>query len=173
LYVNLPLRDISETSRSDHGAALQLVELSAPPDPAAHAASSESLFHQYVLRRMTMKSLVTMLSAGAVALMLSNSVMAGTDSPVTSAQIQAAKTTADHEAIAVAFDKEAARFDAMAKDHASMAKAYKAAATTQKGMNGPAMGMHCDQLVDTYKKAADENRQMAAEHRAMAKAAGK
>jgi hypothetical protein len=55
----------------------------------------------------------------------------------------------------------------MAKDHASMAKAYKAAATTQKGMGGAAMGMHCEKLVETYKKAADENRQMAAEHRKM------
>ena len=114
-----------------------------------------------------MKRFITLLSAGAVALMLSNSVVAGTDSTVTAAQIQAAKTPADHEAIAVAYDKEAARFDAMAKDHASMAKSYKAAATTQKGMNGAAMGMHCDQIVDTYKKAAEENRQMAAEHRKM------
>ena len=48
-----------------------------------------------------------------------------------------------------------------------MAKAYKAAATTQKGMNGAAMGMHCEKLVETYKKAAEENRQMAAEHRKM------
>ena len=86
-----------------------------------------------------MKRFITLLSAGAVALMLSNSVMAGTDSPVTAAQIQAAKTPADHESIAVAYDKEAARFDAMAAQHASMAKAYKAAAATQKGMNGAAM----------------------------------
>ena len=49
-----------------------------------------------------MKRFITLLSAGAVALMLSNSVMAGTESPVTAAQIQAAKTPADHEAIAVA-----------------------------------------------------------------------
>ena len=79
-----------------------------------------------------MKRFITLLSAGAVALMLSNSVMAGTESPVTAAQIQAAKTPADHEAIAVAYDKEAARFDAMAKEHASMSKAYKAAAATQR-----------------------------------------
>jgi len=29
------------------------------------------------------------------------------------------------------------------------------------------MGMHCEKLVETYKKAAEENRQMAAEHRKM------
>jgi hypothetical protein len=136
-------------------------------DPAAHEASSNGSFDQFGLRRTTMKRLVMMLSAGAVALMLSNSAMAGTESPVTAAQIQAAKTPADHEAIAVAYDKEAARFDAMAKEHASMAKAYKAAATTQKGMGGAAMGMHCEKLVETYQKAAEENRQMAAEHRKM------
>ena len=114
-----------------------------------------------------MKRFITLLSAGAVALMLSNSVMAGTESPVTAAQIQAAKTPADHEAIAVAYDNEAAKFDAMAVQHESMAKAYKAAATTQKGLNGAAMGAHCEKLVKRYKEAAEENRQMAAEHRKM------
>ena len=29
------------------------------------------------------------------------------------------------------------------------------------------MGMHCEKLVETYKQAAEENRQMAAEHRKM------
>ncbi len=114
-----------------------------------------------------MKRFITLLSAGAVALMLSNSVMAGTESSVTAAQIQAAKTPADHEAIAVAYDNEAARFDAMAAKHASMSKAYKAAATTQQGLHGAAMGSHCEKLVKTYKNAAEENRQMAAEHRKM------
>lgn len=114
-----------------------------------------------------MKRFITLLSAGAVALMLANSAMAGTESPVTEAQIQAAATPADHEAIAVAYDKEAARFDAMAADHVSMAKAYKAAAATNKGMRAAPMKMHCEKLVETYKKAAEENRLMAAEHRKM------
>ena len=80
-----------------------------------------------------MKRFITLLSAGAVALMLSNSVMAGDGKPVTAAQIQAAKTPADHEAIAVAYDKEAARFDDMANEHVSMAKAYKDGCRHAKG----------------------------------------
>jgi hypothetical protein len=48
-----------------------------------------------------------------------------------------------------------------------MAKAYRNAAATNKGMRAAPMKMHCDKLVETYKQAAEENRQMAAEHRKM------
>jgi hypothetical protein len=34
-------------------------------------------------------------------------------------------------------------------------------------MRAAPMKMHCDKLVETYKQAAEENRQMAAEHRKM------
>jgi hypothetical protein len=116
---------------------------------------------------MTMKSLVKMLSAGAVALMLSGGAWAANEDPVSAAQIEAAKTPADHEAIAAAYDREAARFDELAAKHVSMAKAYRTAAATNKGMRAAPMKMHCDKLVETYKTAAEENRQMAAEHRKM------
>jgi hypothetical protein len=122
---------------------------------------------------MTMKSLATMLSAGAVALMLSGSAWAAGDAVVSPAQIEAAKTSADHEAIAAAYDKEATRFAEMAKDHEAMATSYRAASVGTKGANAAAMSAHCSKLVTTYKQAAEENRQLAAEHRAMAKAAGK
>jgi hypothetical protein len=167
LYVDSPHRDIFENSASDHVDVLYVVEPSAPSDPAAHEASSNCNFDQFGLRRTTMKRFITLLSAGAVALMLSNSALAGTDSPVTAAQIEAATTPADHEAIAVAYDKEAARFDEMAAKHVSMAKAYRTAAATNKGIHAAPMKMHCDKLVETYKTAAEENRQMAAEHRKM------
>ena len=49
-----------------------------------------------------MKRFITLLSAGAVALMLSGGAWAADAEPVSAAQIEAAKTPADHEAIAVA-----------------------------------------------------------------------
>ena len=52
-----------------------------------------------------MKRFITLLSAGAVALMLSKSAMAGDGESGQAAQIEAAKTPADHEAIAVAYDQ--------------------------------------------------------------------
>ena len=119
-----------------------------------------------------MNRLLTALNAGVVAVMLSSGAYAG-DAVVTPAQIEAARTPADHEAIAAAYDREAARLEALASEHRAMAKAYAAQATTQKGMNGPAMTQHCTRLADKYMAAAKENRELAKEHRAMKeKAAG-
>jgi hypothetical protein len=122
---------------------------------------------------MTMKSLATMLSAGAVALMLSGGAWAAGDAVVSPAQIEAAKTSADHEAIAAAYDKEAASLEAMAKEHEVMAKSYGTSAAGTKGANAASMAAHCNKLVTDYKAAAKENRDLAAAHRQMAKAAGK
>jgi hypothetical protein len=113
-----------------------------------------------------MNRFVTMLSAGAVAIMLSTSAYAA-DAVVSPEQIAAAKTPADHEAIAAAFDQEAARLEAKAKEHDAMSKSYRSAATGKKGMNAAAMSAHCLKLATKYREAAEENRAMAAEHRKM------
>jgi len=84
---------------------------------------------------------------------------------VTEAQITAARTPADHEAIAAAYDAEAKAADEMAANHESMAKAYKAAGA--KGTQS--MASHCNRLVTQYRAAAQEYRALATEHRAMAK----
>jgi len=90
---------------------------------------------------------------------------------VTEAQVAAARTAADHEAIAASYDAEAKAAEGKAADHESMAKAY----TGASGMKGgrQAMVSHCDRLVTEYRAAAKEYRAMAAEHREMAKTAGK
>ena len=88
---------------------------------------------------------------------------------VTEAQIAAARTPADHEAIAARYDAEAKAADEMAANHESMAKAYKAAGA--KGTQS--MASHCNRLVTQYREAATEYRALATEHRAMAKAAVK
>ena len=74
-----------------------------------------------------MKRLVMMLSAGTVALMLSSGAWASGAEHVDSAQIAAAKTPADHEAIAKSYDAEAVAADAKATAHESMAKTYRPA----------------------------------------------
>lgn len=116
-----------------------------------------------------MNHMVRLLSAGFAAVMLSGSAWAAGDAAVTPAQIEAAKTAADHEAIAAAYDKEAASLEAMAKDHEAMAKSYGTSAAGTKGANAAAMAAHCNKLVTDYKAAAKENRDLAAAHRQMAK----
>ncbi len=116
----------------------------------------------------------SMFAAGIVAAGLVFSVTAPVSiaqaADVTEAQIAAARTPADHEAIAAAYDAEAKAADEMAVNHESMAKAYKSA-----GAKGGAQSMasHCGRLVTQYRAAAREYRALATEHRAMAKAAVK
>jgi hypothetical protein len=90
-------------------------------------------------------------------------------SDVTEAQIAAAKTPADHEAIAAKYDAEAKAADEMAANHESMATAYKA--SNAKGTQS--MAGHCNRLVAQYRDAAKEYRALATEHRSMASAAVK
>jgi hypothetical protein len=116
-----------------------------------------------------MNRLITMLSAGVAAVMLSGSAWAADATMVTPAQIEAAKTSADHEAIAASYDNEAAQLEAMAKKHEGMARSYRAAAAGAKGANPAAMSAHCNKLITQYKAAAQENRDLAAAHRQMAK----
>lgn len=114
-----------------------------------------------------MKHLVSLLSAGVVALLLSSGAWASGEHHVDAAQIAAAKTPADHEAIAKAYDTEAAEADKKAAAHESMAKTYRLGGSP-KGDHA-AMGAHCEKLVNQYRTVADENRQLAALHRQMAK----
>ncbi len=81
--------------------------------------------------------------------------------------IASAKTPADHEAIATYYDKEAAENEAKAKLHHSTHHAYETFR-----MKPPDMGTHCDALAKSYQRAADQDKALAAEHRAMEKKAG-
>ena len=87
--------------------------------------------------------------------------------PVTAAQITSASTAADHEAIAKAFEDQAADLAGKADWHQNMATAYR---TSGK----PAVALqsrHCDALTKDLKAAAAESRALAAEHHKMAAAA--
>lgn len=114
-----------------------------------------------------MKRLVMMLSAGTVALMLSSGAWASGAEHVDSARIAAAKTPADHEAIAKSYDAEAVAADAKATAHEAMAKTYRVGGAP-KGSH-VSMAGHCERLVKQYRTVAEEYRLLAAAHRQMAK----
>jgi hypothetical protein len=77
--------------------------------------------------------------------------------------IENAKTPADHEAIAKYYDQKAAQNDAELKMHQEQVKAY---ATNPRLST---MQMHCGRLIDLSKEQAKENRELAHDHRMMAK----
>jgi hypothetical protein len=92
---------------------------------------------------MTMKRLITMLSAVAMALVLAGGASAATGGSVTPAQIAAAKTPAEHEAIAKQYDAEAAAAEAQAKEHEMMVQTYEVAAGNPKNAGAKSMVGHC------------------------------
>ena len=84
------------------------------------------------------------------------------------AKIAAAKTAADHEAIAACYDDMAKQAQAKATEHEQMRAAYRktAGVGASKGLNMP---QHCDSFIKTYKSEAKMYEEMAAAHRQMAK----
>ena len=73
--------------------------------------------------------------------------------------IARAKTPADHEAIAVYYDHEAAHNQKMAELHRASENIYT------KTTNA----LHCKALIKSYQEAAGEDQALAAWHRGMAK----
>lgn len=109
------------------------------------------------------------LLAGTIAtLALIGAAVAAPGEGVTQAQIEAASTPAQHEAIARAYDAEAETADRRAETHAKMAETYRNA--YGKGSRA-SMVSHCKRLARSYRNAAAEYRELAQEHRRMAAAA--
>jgi hypothetical protein len=82
-----------------------------------------------------------------------------------------AKTAQDHERIAKHFDEEAVQLEAEANEHQELAAEYKANPTMQESkhpMSGKTAG-HCQYFADDLHKAAQQARELAADHREMAK----
>jgi hypothetical protein len=84
-----------------------------------------------------------------------------------------AETKADHERVAQYFDAEAAKYEAEAKEHGELATFYQKAnsATPGKYPGSIQSFQHCDSLSKSLLEAAANARQLAADHREMAKAA--
>lgn len=77
-------------------------------------------------------------------------------------QIETATTRADHEALALSFDREAATARDKAAEHRKMAKAYVGA------RSGASMQAHCNAIVRDYESVAKEFEGLAADHRQIA-----
>lgn len=88
-----------------------------------------------------------------------------------SAKIAAAKTPADHEAIAAEFEQEAKDLAAKAALHADMAKHYGMQQYAHQ--RKPSLKKHCEDLSASLKKAADQATELAKLHHELAQKAGK
>jgi hypothetical protein len=104
---------------------------------------------------------------------------ATTDKPLTKGEVKNlvvnAETKADHDRLANYFDAEAVRYEAEAKDHNELAGFYQKSPdpTLSKHPTSPRAFEHCDALSKSLLTAAKEARQLAGEHRGMAKEAKK
>lgn len=90
--------------------------------------------------------------AAAFALCLSTPLPAAAE--VTEAQIAAAETPADHEAIAKSYEADAVTAEAKAKEHESMARKYRSIGGPKSTANSSPMVRHCQRLVKSYTDAA-------------------
>jgi len=79
-------------------------------------------------------------------------------------QIAAAKTPADHVALATRFEQEAAAARENATRHELMGNTYKAS-PYDKGGKDATMRAHCNQLAKSFQSSAAEYDAMAAAHR--------
>ncbi len=116
---------------------------------------------------MTMKKRGFLVN-GLGAILLSATLMSGAfaQAPATAEfaeKIVAAKTKADHEQLAVEFDKQAEADKAAVERHRKMAQAYTTAPWAKA--SGAGMVKHCKALIADYEKAARQNADMAKMHR--------
>lgn len=84
------------------------------------------------------------------------------------ARVSAAKTAADHEAIAAYYRAQAAEDAKQVKHHEAMLKAYDNVA----GVSKEIMRQHCQRLITSYRQAQEAFEGLAAEQEKLAKAAG-
>lgn len=91
------------------------------------------------------------------------------------ALIASAKTSEDHRRLAVYFNQEADRLEADAKAHAELADVYRQSANRMDGGKQSGTGSifrtteHCDSAAKSMREAAQDLRELAAEHEQMAK----
>jgi len=108
----------------------------------------------------------TLMVVLAAVLMLSAAPARSVFAADMAAQIAAAKTAADHEAIADAYTTEAKEADARAVEHDKMAASYKGL-----GRTGQVHETHCATIAKRERETAKDLNALAAAERAAAKAA--
>lgn len=79
--------------------------------------------------------------------------------------VASAQTSADHNAIATAYEDEATYLDKKAATHERLATLYKNAPANPKGASN--MYAHCERIVKDLKETSKLNRELAEHHRAM------
>ena len=112
-----------------------------------------------------MKKLTYWLAGSLATLAMIAAATVAIGETVTPAQIEAATTAAQHEAIAQSYEQEAAASEKKADGHAKMAQTYRLG---MQKLPGASMANHCKRLEKDFRSAAAEYRMMAAEHRKMA-----
>ena len=87
--------------------------------------------------------------------------------------VASASTPQDHERIAKHFDAKAAQYETDAKDHEELAAEYTASGNghSQKHPMSGLTAEHCKYFAKEARRAAEDARVMAADHREMAKSA--
>lgn len=84
-------------------------------------------------------------------------------------QIRNAISREDHEAVASQYERQASVDAASAKRHVGYAATYRKNRSQESGVQvHEAMAQHCENLAQTYEKAAGENLALAKLHRALA-----
>ncbi|MGH8134728.1 MAG: hypothetical protein ACRER4_00135 [Steroidobacteraceae bacterium] len=112
-----------------------------------------------------MKKFTCWLAGGLATLALIGAATVATGETVTQAQIEAATTVAQHEAIAQSYEQEAAASEKKAESHAKMAQTYRLGPNKAPGAS---MANHCERIEKDLRSAASEYRMLAKEHREMA-----
>lgn len=100
-------------------------------------------------------------SAGVVATLAVQRWTANADVAM---MITNAKTAADHEALASYFERQAAENRVKAAFHARLEKAYNASHPDWR------LAMHCDDMAQYFSKIAEQDSELAAQHRKLSKA---
>jgi hypothetical protein len=109
----------------------------------------------------------SILTVSIATLGLSLGALSATAAVPSPATITAAKTPAEHEAIAKAYEEEAKALEKMAAKHKDLGQTY----TQQAGGKAPqaSQAKHCDSVAADLEAAAKEERALAEEHHKMAK----
>src|SRR5262245_61030667 len=99
---------------------------------------------ELLMDRTRMRIAIVMATGLAVAGLTGGSAAMAAEDVAT--KVQAAKTAADHEALAGLYDKQAAAAKSEAATHRKMGEAYKGAGTSATGKSAglSAMPQHCD-----------------------------
>jgi hypothetical protein len=122
--------------------------------------------------RNDMNTMKSYLTASLTSLALAAGVAyAAPDAFVSEATIAAAKTPAEHEAIAQSYEDEAASLNQKADVHAEMARSYGAPGVQKSPQIQ--IAKHCAALAKDYRAAARQSAELAAIQRKLAKEGAK